>query len=238
MAFFTFLRDIKFVAQISRPMAAVCNVENAAHSTRLLASTTLRFSLVLLKLLAQSLNLKWIWCVQFIFSHISINETWMICAISLPKGLCLGWRLCKRFFQTEKALLRWLWQDILCLFLIMSRSCQYISLLPQVILSQLDAATDPWGIKVERVEVIYHYIYDMIYLYDEFTFYWTEKYICPHSYSRQSFNLLFHTRRFLPVLCFSFKVKDVRLPQNLQRAMAAEAEASREARAKVKLSLL
>ena len=38
----------------------------------------------------------------------------------------------------------------------------------------------------------------------------------------------------LDVLCFSLKVKDVRLPQNLQRAMAAEAEASREARAKVK----
>jgi erythrocyte band 7 integral membrane protein len=47
-------------------------------------------------------------------------------------------------------------------------------------LAQLDAATDPWGIKVDRVEV-----------------------------------------------------KDVRLPQQLQRAMAAEAEASREARAKV-----
>merc|ERR1719490_480278 len=44
----------------------------------------------------------------------------------------------------------------------------------------LDPATDPWGVKVERVEV-----------------------------------------------------KDVRLPQNLQRAMAAEAEATREARAKV-----
>lgn len=44
----------------------------------------------------------------------------------------------------------------------------------------LDVATDPWGVKVERVEV-----------------------------------------------------KDVRLPQMLQRAMAAEAEASREARAKV-----
>eukprot|EP00794_Sanderia_malayensis_P015805 gene15805-17398_t len=44
----------------------------------------------------------------------------------------------------------------------------------------LDDATDPWGVKVERVEV-----------------------------------------------------KDVRLPQQLQRAMAAEAEASREARAKV-----
>jgi len=50
----------------------------------------------------------------------------------------------------------------------------------EVILNQLDHATDPWGIKVERVEV-----------------------------------------------------KDVRLPQQLQRAMAAEAEAAREARAKV-----
>merc|ERR1719460_1215001 len=50
----------------------------------------------------------------------------------------------------------------------------------EVILQQLDEATDPWGIKVDRVEV-----------------------------------------------------KDVRLPQDLQRAMAAEAEASREARAKV-----
>merc|ERR1712029_1111264 len=48
------------------------------------------------------------------------------------------------------------------------------------ILEQLDTATDPWGIEVERVEV-----------------------------------------------------KDVRLPQQLQRAMAAEAEAAREARAKV-----
>merc|ERR1712029_809375 len=48
------------------------------------------------------------------------------------------------------------------------------------ILGQLDSATDPWGIKVERVGV-----------------------------------------------------KDVRLPQQLQRAMAAEAEAAREARAKV-----
>lgn len=46
--------------------------------------------------------------------------------------------------------------------------------------ASLDDATDPWGVKVERVEV-----------------------------------------------------KDVRLPQQLQRAMAAEAEASREARAKV-----
>jgi erythrocyte band 7 integral membrane protein len=50
----------------------------------------------------------------------------------------------------------------------------------QTMQSTLDVATDPWGVKVERVEV-----------------------------------------------------KDVRLPQNLQRAMAAEAEATREARAKV-----
>lgn len=50
----------------------------------------------------------------------------------------------------------------------------------QSIQKQIDEATDPWGIKVERVEI-----------------------------------------------------KDVRLPQQLQRAMAAEAEASREARAKV-----
>ncbi|KAJ8300808.1 hypothetical protein KUTeg_022327 [Tegillarca granosa] len=46
--------------------------------------------------------------------------------------------------------------------------------------TMLDEATDPWGIKVERVEM-----------------------------------------------------KDVRLPKQLQRAMAAEAESSREARAKV-----
>ena len=44
----------------------------------------------------------------------------------------------------------------------------------------LDEATDPWGVKVERVEI-----------------------------------------------------KDVRLPLQLQRAMAAEAEATREARAKI-----
>ncbi|XP_971747.1 stomatin [Tribolium castaneum] len=46
--------------------------------------------------------------------------------------------------------------------------------------TQLDVATDPWGIKVERVEIT-----------------------------------------------------DIRLPQSLQRAMATEAEASREARAKI-----
>ncbi|XP_048587086.1 stomatin [Nematostella vectensis] len=50
----------------------------------------------------------------------------------------------------------------------------------QTMQSTLDEATDPWGVKVERIEV-----------------------------------------------------KDVRLPQQMQRAMAAEAEASRDARAKI-----
>ena len=53
----------------------------------------------------------------------------------------------------------------------------------EVMQSSLDSATDPWGVKVERVEI-----------------------------------------------------KDVRLPVQLQRAMAAEAEAAREARAKVIMS--
>ena len=53
----------------------------------------------------------------------------------------------------------------------------------EVMQGSLDSATDPWGVKVERVEI-----------------------------------------------------KDVRLPVQLQRAMAAEAEAAREARAKVIMS--
>jgi len=97
--------------KINNPMSAVCNVTNAAQSTRLLASTTLRNTL------------------------------------------------------GTKTL-----QDILA-----DRED-----IAKTILAHLDSATDPWGIRVERVEV-----------------------------------------------------KDVRLPQQLQRAMAAEAEATRQARAKV-----
>merc|ERR1711944_276723 len=93
------------------PMAAVCAVEDAGHSTRLLASTTLR----------------------------NILGTKNLSEILADRD------------HTAATMLR-----------------------------MLDSATDPWGIKVERVEV-----------------------------------------------------KDVRLPQQLQRAMAAEAEAAREARAKV-----
>lgn len=96
---------------ITNPMAAVCNVEDYAKSTKLLASTTLRTTLGT-KTLAEILTDR---------EHIASE-----------------------------------------------------------ILRYIDVATDPWGIKVERVEV-----------------------------------------------------KDVRLPQQLQRAMAAEAEATRDARAKV-----
>jgi len=98
--------------KIMNPMAAVCNVEDYAKSTKLLASTTLR-TILGTKTMAEILTDR---------DHIAEE-------IMLP----------------------------------------------------LDKATDPWGIKVERVEV-----------------------------------------------------KDCRLPQQLQRAMAAEAEADREARAKVR----
>ena len=103
------------ISQISRPMAAVCNVENAAHSTRLLASTTLRFYSVFFKpkienklgdnesnlsprqhhpqvFFSFSPNFKFTldYDVSNLSSHISMNQIWMICAISLLKGRCLG----------------------------------------------------------------------------------------------------------------------------------------------------
>lgn len=62
----------------------------------------------------------------------------------------------------------------------------------------LDGATDPWGIKVEGVEM-YVYIFCI------------------------------HTHEINTKLNYS---KNVSLPTALQRSMAAEAEASREARAK------
>jgi len=97
--------------KVSNPMASVCAVANAHHSTRLLASTTLRTT--------------------------------------------LGTRTLQEILSDRESI-------------------------GAEILQSLDVATDPWGISVERVEV-----------------------------------------------------KDVRLPKELQRAMAAEAEAAREARAKV-----
>ena len=62
----------------------------------------------------------------------------------------------------------------------------------------LDEATDCWGVKVERVEVLV-----AVFLF-------------------KCFNCIFFEYR-----------KDVRLPVQLQRSMATEAEATREARAKV-----
>merc|ERR1712037_181569 len=96
---------------VEDPLSAVCTVEDAGHSTRLLASTTLRN---------------------------------ILCTKNLSEILA-------------------------------DRDPIAASML-----RMLDSATDPWGIKVDRVEI-----------------------------------------------------KDVRLPVQLQRAMAAEAEAAREARAKV-----
>lgn len=70
----------------------------------------------------------------------------------------------------------------------------------------LDEATDSWGINVERVEMCVS--------------------------SRRTFIFYFI---FFYIIYFIFYIyrKDVRLPVQLQRAMAAEAEAAREARAKV-----
>ena len=73
----------------------------------------------------------------------------------------------------------------------------------------LDDATVAWGIKVERVEMWAIHIYlffKMLPPHDPEKWWWWSK------------------------LSFS---KDARLPEQLQRAMAAEAEAAREARAKV-----
>ena len=70
----------------------------------------------------------------------------------------------------------------------------------------IDTATDPWGIDIERVEVTY----------------WIN-----------SSRFVMESKNSQHVCLHPDQVKDVRLPQNLQRAMAAEAEATREARAKV-----
>ena len=74
----------------------------------------------------------------------------------------------------------------------------------------LEVATDPWGVHVERNRHVM-----------------SSYNIVPYIYL-----LILSHAMTSPGGC-RVEIKDVRLPQQLQRAMAAEAEATREARAKV-----
>uniref|UniRef100_A0A914C939 Band 7 domain-containing protein n=1 Tax=Acrobeloides nanus TaxID=290746 RepID=A0A914C939_9BILA len=151
--------------RISNATISVTNVEDASRSTKLLAQTTLRNILgtrTLAEMLSDREAISLQMQVYFRISNATISVTNVEDASRSTKLLAqttlrniLGTRTLAEMLSDREA----------------------ISLQMQ---ATLDEATDPWGVKVERVEV-----------------------------------------------------KDVRLPVQLQRAMAAEAEATREARAKV-----
>ena len=82
--------------------------------------------------------------------------------------------------------------------------------------STLDETTVEWGVKVERVEVAFYLSIIKDADFDQ-------------SSSIIMMKIINH---------FHHQVKDVRVPAQLMRAMAAEAEAAREARAKVILLMI
>ena len=81
----------------------------------------------------------------------------------------------------------------------------------------LDEATDPWGVKAERVEMCVDFTNNC------------NSVIKIVIFVNTSIMIII----VAVIIIFDVIRKDVRLPVQLQRAMAAEAEAAREARAKV-----
>ncbi|CAF0955819.1 unnamed protein product [Adineta steineri] len=123
-------------------------------------------------------------------------------------------------------------QEILCDREIIAQSMQ----------GHLDEGTEPWGVKVERVEIVTN-VKDTQYatqllaqttLRNILGTKSLQEILCDREIIAQSMQgHLDEGTEPWGVKVERVEIKDVRLPQSMQRSMAAEAEASREARAKV-----